>query len=232
MSTEWLKGFKNGDTMIIAEKITKSYNEIPVLHGIDLTVESGDFLSIMGESGSGKSTLLGILAGNIKPDSGSVTLDGESITDADDKALSKLRRTKLGFVFQSLNLIPTLSAEDNILLPIYLNGGDLRASKKRLTELSSLVGIDSLMQAFPEKMSGGQAQRVAIVRALLHDPSVLMLDEPTGSLDSKNSEQILTLLKEINEKFGITVIQVTHSARAAAYGNRTVGIADGRLQIL
>ena len=218
--------------MIIAENIIKSYCGTPVLHGIDLKVNTGDFLSIMGESGSGKSTLLGILAGNLRPDSGRVTLDGESITDADDKTLSRLRRTKLGFVFQTLNLIPTLNAEDNILLPIYLNGGDLKKSRKQLGELTNLMGINGLLSSFPEKMSGGQAQRVAIARAMLHEPSVLMLDEPTGSLDSKNSEQILDLLKDINEKYGITVIQVTHSARAAAYGNRTVGIADGRLQTL
>jgi len=218
--------------MIIAENITKSYGDTPVLHGIDLCVEQGEFLSIMGESGSGKSTLLGILAGNIRPDSGSVTIDGESITDANDKTLSRLRRTKLGFVFQSLNLIPTLNAEDNILLPIYLHGGNLKESRKKLTELSKLIGIGALLSTFPEKMSGGQAQRVAIARAMLHDPSVLMLDEPTGSLDSKNSDQILTLLKDINQKYGVTVIQVTHSAKASAYGTRTVGISDGILQTL
>jgi len=215
--------------MLIAKDIKKSYKTQQVLRGVSLTVEDGEFLSIMGESGSGKSTFLAILAGNLRPDTGHVTIDGESVTDADDKTLSKLRRTKLGFVFQSLNLIPTLNAEDNILLPIYLNGGDIRESKRKLNELSKLMGIDRLLASFPEKMSGGQAQRVAIARAMLHDPSVLMLDEPTGSLDSKNSEQILSLLNELNEKYGVTVIQVTHSARAAAYGNRTVGIADGKL---
>ena len=218
--------------MIIAENITKSYGNTTVLHGIDLKVNKGDFLSIMGESGSGKSTLLAILAGNLRPDTGKVTIDGESVTDADDKTLSRLRRTKLGFVFQSLNLIPTLNAEDNILLPIYLNGGYVRESRKKLTELADLIGISDILKSFPEKMSGGQAQRVAIARAMLHDPSVLMLDEPTGSLDSKNSEQILSLLSELNKKYGVTVIQVTHSARAAAYGNRTVGIADGKISTL
>ncbi len=218
--------------MITAENITKSYNGTTVIHGIDLTVNKGDFLSIMGESGSGKSTLLGILGGNIKPDSGSVTLDGESITDADDKTISRLRRTKLGFVFQSLNLIPTLNAEDNILLPIYLNGGDLKENRKKLSELSKLIGIDKILSSFPEKMSGGQAQRVAIARAMLHEPSVLMLDEPTGSLDSKNSDQILVLLNDLNQKYGVTVIQVTHSEKAAAYGTRTVGISDGKLLTL
>ncbi len=215
--------------MIIAENIYKSYNGNAVLHGIDLKVNRGEFLSIMGESGSGKSTFLGILGGNLRPDSGSVTIDGESITSADDKTLSRLRRTKLGFVFQSLNLIPTLNAEDNILLPIYLDKGDISAKKDKLTELAKLLRISHLMRSFPEKMSGGEAQRVAIARAVLHDPSVLMLDEPTGSLDSKNAESLLTLLRELNQNMGLTVIQVTHSARAAAFGTRTVGIADGKL---
>ena len=218
--------------MIIAKNICKSYGEARILKNIDLTVRDGEFLSVMGESGSGKSTLLGILGGNIPASSGEVTIDRESITGADDKTLSRLRRTKLGFVFQNLNLVPTLNAYDNIMLPIYLNRESVREKRARLEELSSIIGISHLMKAFPEKMSGGEAQRVAIARAILHDPSVLMLDEPTGSLDSKNSEALLDLLKRLNSELGLTVIQVTHSARAASYGNRTLTICDGRLETL
>lgn len=218
--------------MIIANNICKSYNGVPVLKNVDLCVQKGEFVSIMGESGSGKSTLLGILGGNIEPTEGKVYVDGICITDANDRSLSKLRRTKLGFVFQSLNLIPTLNAEDNILLPIYLEKGNIKEKKEKLKELANTIGISHLMKAFPEKMSGGEAQRVAIARALLHDPSVLMLDEPTGSLDSKNAIALLELLSYLNKELGLTVIQVTHSSRAAAFGSRTVSICDGNVKTL
>lgn len=218
--------------MIVAENICKSYNGLTVLNNINLTVKDGEFVSIMGESGSGKSTLLGILGGNIPADSGKIELDGTVIDARDDKTLSRLRRTKLGFVYQSLNLIPTLNAYDNIMLPIYLNRGDVKAKKVQLEDLARTVGITSVLHSFPEKMSGGEAQRVAIARALLHDPSVLLLDEPTGSLDSKNSVAFLELLASLNRETGITVIQVTHSRRAAEYGTRTVYICDGNIDEL
>ena len=214
--------------MIVAKNICKSYNGRLVLNDVSLTVNDGEFVSIMGESGSGKSTLLGILGGNIKPCSGVVELDGVKIDHADTKALAKLRRTKLGFVYQSLNLIPTLNAYDNIMLPIYLGRADVSQKKKQLEEIASAVGITHVLRAFPEKMSGGEAQRVAIARALLHDPSVLLLDEPTGMLDSKNSVAFLELLSSLNRERGITIVQVTHSKRAAAYGTRIISICDGK----
>lgn len=218
--------------MIVAKNIFKSYNGRTVLNGVDLTVSGGEFVSVMGESGSGKSTLLGILGGNIPADSGSVELDGVRIDTCDGKALAKLRRTKLGFVYQSLNLIPTLNAYDNIMLPIYLNRGDVRSKRKELDRIAETVGIESVLTSFPEKMSGGEAQRVAIARALLHDPSVLLLDEPTGSLDSKNAIAFLELIAKLNRELGITVVQVTHSKRAAEYGTRTVYICDGSIEQL
>lgn len=212
-----------------AEKIYKSYGNTPILKGIDLSVSKGEFLSIMGESGSGKSTLLSILAGNLRPDGGSVTLDGVCISTASDRELSELRRTSLGFVFQSLNLIPTLTLLDNILLPIYLQRGNVNEARERLSPLAKTLSIESLLSSFPEDVSGGQAQRAAIARAMLHSPSVLMLDEPTGSLDSKNACALLELLALLQRENSLTVIQVTHSRRAASYGDRTVGICDGEL---
>ena len=218
--------------MIVAKNICKSYNGRTVLDNVSLVINDGEFVSVMGESGSGKSTLLGILGGNIKPCSGVVELDGVCISSSDEKTLARLRRTKLGFVYQSLNLIPTLNAYDNIMLPIYLDRGNVKQKKIKLEELAHKVGITHILKSFPEKMSGGEAQRVAIARALLHDPSVLLLDEPTGMLDSKNSIALLELLSSLNKDLGITVVQVTHSNRASMYGSRTVSICDGKLEQL
>ena len=183
----------------------------------------------MGKSGSGKSTLLGVLSGNLRADSGSVLLDGEDICLMNDKRLSELRRTKLGFVYQSLNLISTINARDNILLPIALSGENERAYSDKLSELVDYLEISDVLTRFPSEMSGGQRQRVAIARALIHSPLVIMLDEPTGSLDSGSTERVMELLKRINRDRGVTLIQVTHSKEAAAYGDRTVVISDGRV---
>ena len=215
--------------MLIATKLYKSYGAHRVLHGIDLTVREGEFLSIMGESGSGKSTLLGILAGNLTPDSGSVLLDGKNICTLKPAELAVLRRTALGFVYQSLNLIPTLNAEDNILLPLSLHGSDLAEGREKMAELAEFLHISRVLAAFPDEMSGGERQRVAIARALVHDPRILMLDEPTGSLDSATTEDVMQLLRRINRELGVTVLQVTHSAAAAAFGDRTVHLCDGRV---
>ena len=215
--------------MIRAEKIYKSYGDNEILHGVDLTVEDGEFLSIMGESGSGKSTLLGILSGNIQPSEGSVLIDGIDICGLGERELAKMRRTKLGFVYQTLNLISTLNGEENILLPLYLDKANIKNGRARMAELAEIMGISHVLRSFPEQMSGGERQRVAIARALIHDPSVIMLDEPTGSLDSGSTENVLQLLKKINKEMGITIIQVTHSADAANYGDRTVILSYGRM---
>ncbi len=214
--------------MIYAEGIRKSFEGKEILRGVDVSVEQGEFLSIMGKSGSGKSTLLGVLSGNLKADAGKVLFDGEDICSMNDKKLSKLRRTKLGFVYQTLNLIPTLNAEDNIMLPLFLDK-TASSTKISLNELCEYLEISHLMKKFPSDMSGGERQRVAIARSLIHDPSVIMLDEPTGSLDSKNGEKVMELLKKINSEKGVTVIQVTHSPDGASYGNRTVILSDGEV---
>lgn len=215
--------------MIKATDICKSYGKTVILHGVNLTVEKGEFFSIMGKSGSGKSTLLNVLAGNLKPDVGSVLLGGIDLTALDEKGLAKLRRTQLGFVYQSLNLISTLNGKDNILLPLYLDGQSITCGKAKMAELAEYLGIKALLSRFPDEMSGGERQRVAIARALIHDPSVLMLDEPTGSLDSKSTNEVMDLLCRLNRDLGITIVQVTHSEAAAERGTRIIRLSDGEV---
>ena len=215
--------------MLIAKDIEKSYKTQQVLRGIDLTVNDGEFVSIMGESGSGKSTLLSILAGNMRADRGEVLIDGDRITDMSEGELAKIRRTKLGFVYQSLNLIPTLSCRDNILLPIFLSKLNVRDYEKKLSELCETLGISGLLDKMPENTSGGERQRVASARAMIHDPKILMLDEPTGSLDSRSTDEVLKLLQKLRDTMGVTVIQVTHSKEAASVGNRIITIRDGQV---
>lgn len=216
--------------MLIATDLHKSYGTQKVLQGISLTVADREFLSIMGESGSGKSTLLAVLAGNMKPDCGNVVLDGEEITAMNEKELACLRRSRLGFVYQDLNLIGTLNGEDNILLPIYLSHGDLSEARKELISLAETLGIAHLLTKFPRYMSGGERQRTAIARAMIHRPSILMLDEPTGSLDSRTAEEVLSLLVRLQKEMGVSIIQVTHSERAAAVSDRVIRICDGQVQ--
>lgn len=215
--------------MIIAENICKKYGGRDILSGVSMRVRDGEFVSVMGKSGSGKSTLLGILAGNISADSGRVIIDGEDITAADENKLSSLRRTKLGFVYQSLNLIPTLDARDNILLPLYLNREDVSKKEDELREVCELLEIDGLLSKMPREMSGGERQRVAIAKSLLHSPSVIMLDEPTGSLDSANSDKVMRLLLKINKERGVSIIQVTHNPDAAGVGDRIIKLSDGEV---
>ena len=215
--------------MLIAKDIVKNYKSQQVLKGVSLTINAGEFVSIMGESGSGKSTLLSILAGNTRADSGSVILDGEDISAFTEKELARLRREKLGFVYQSLNLIPTLSAEDNILLPAYLAKKPKEYAKNRLVYLAEQLEITPLLKKLPDDMSGGERQRVAIARALINEPEIIMLDEPTGSLDSRTTGEVLALLSFINKEYGITVIQVTHSLEAAKTGTRIIRISDGQV---
>lgn len=215
--------------MLIAKNVKKSYNNREILKGITLTIKDGEFVSIMGESGSGKSTLLSILSGNQHPDAGSVSFDGFEISSATEKEMARFRRTDLGFVYQSLNLVTTLSAEDNILLPLYLAKEDIVAGREYMTKLAERMGILHLLSSMPDNMSGGERQRVAIARALIHNPKILMLDEPTGSLDSKSTKEVLDLLSEIHKDMGISIIQVTHSPEAAAYADRIIHVKDGEV---
>lgn len=215
--------------MIKAISLEKSYGNNRIIKNVGLNVDRGEFVSIMGKSGSGKSTLLALLSGSLAPDSGEVYLDGESIIGISDKKLAKLRRTKLGFVYQSLNLIPTLNARDNILLPLYLNRESREESEERLIQTVKFLEIDSLLKKFPAELSGGQRQRVAIARGLIHSPQIIMLDEPTGSLDSKTTMSVMELLCKINSEKGVTILQVTHSEDAAAYSDRIIRMSDGEV---
>lgn len=217
--------------MLIVRNVKKSYNNREVLKGVDIEIRDGEFVSIMGESGSGKSTLLSILSGNSRPDEGEVIFDGFVVSGASEKELAKWRRTDLGFVYQSLNLISTLSAEDNILLPLYLAHEDVRAGREYMLTLAERMNISHLLSSMPESMSGGERQRVAIARALIHHPKILLLDEPTGSLDSKSTTEVLELISELHKEMGVAIIQVTHSLDAAEYADRIIRIKDGEVEI-
>ena len=215
--------------MIKAINIEKSYNGESVLFGVSLNIADGEFVSIMGESGSGKSTLLSILGGFLDADSGQVLLDGKDVSKLNERQLASIRCTSLGFVFQGYKLIPTLSARDNILLPSVLGGKSEKEQSEYLQKLTHALGISELLDKFPDQLSGGQCQRVAIARALLYKPKTLILDEPTGALDSEMEKRVMELLQKVNQELGTTIVQVTHSKAVAAYGNRIVYLKDGKI---
>lgn len=215
--------------MIQATNIEKSYNGERVLFGVSLDIANGEFVSIMGESGSGKSTFLSILGGFLDADGGRVLLDGEDVSGMSENRLAQIRSTTLGFVFQGYKLIPTLTARDNLLLPAVLGGKSEEALADYLQELADALGISGLLEKFPDQLSGGQCQRVAIARALLYKPKTLILDEPTGALDSEMEKRVMELLQSVNRELGTTVVQVTHSKTVAEYGNRIVYLKDGKI---
>lgn len=215
--------------MIQATNIQKSYNGERVLFGVSLNIADREFVSIMGESGSGKSTLLSILGGFLSADAGEVLLDGESVSQMSERRLAEIRSTALGFVFQGYKLIPTLTARDNLLLPAVLGGKSEDELKEYLQHLADALGIAGLLEKFPDQLSGGQCQRVAIARALLYKPKTLILDEPTGALDSEMEKRVMELLRAVNQELGTTVVQVTHSKTVAEYGNRIVYLKDGKI---
>ena len=203
--------------------------EVQVLKNINLKVEKGEFVSIMGPSGGGKSTLLYLLGGLDKPTSGTVTLGNENLSNIKEKEMSKLRRSKIGFVFQFYNLVPNLSVEDNILLPVILDGKKIKNYKNKLEEILDIIGMKEKRKLTPRELSGGQQQRVAIARALVFDPEIIFLDEPIGNLDSKTGTEIMKLFKKINKQYGKTLIQVTHSKESALYGSSIVKLIDGEI---
>ena len=216
--------------LLECNNLVKSFNgKDNVLNGIDLKVYEGDFISILGESGSGKSTLLGLLGGMDTATYGKVLFDGTDLGMLKEKELAALRRTKLGFVFQFFNLAPYLTVKENILLPLFLDGKSIKKYEDSLNDLMDYLKISQNANKMPAQLSGGEQQRVAIARGLIYNPKVIFLDEPTGNLDSKNSEEIMLLLKQINNERGTTIIQVTHSESNALYGNRIVRIKDGKI---
>ena len=202
---------------------------VEVLKDINLTINEGEFVSIMGPSGSGKSTLLYLIGSLDKPTSGSIKVKGKELAVMGDGEESILRRRTLGFVFQFYNLIPNLDVEENIMLPVLLDGKRLKAYRHRLDEILETVGLTDRRQHTPRELSGGQQQRVAIARALINEPDLILADEPIGNLDTKTGMGIMDLLKRINQEQGKTIVQVTHSMEAAAYSQRIINLRDGKV---
>jgi putative ABC transport system ATP-binding protein len=200
---------------------------VQALRGVTVAIPSGQFAAIMGPSGSGKSTLMHLLAGLDRPTAGSVVVDGAELANLDDRALTRLRRDRLGFVFQAFNLVPVLSAEENIMLPLTLAGR--KPDREWLTTLIDAVGLGDRLTHRPAELSGGQQQRVAVARALVSKPAVVFADEPTGNLDSKASADVMGLLRQAVDEFDQTVVMVTHDPVAAAHADRLITLQDGRI---
>ena len=201
--------------------------QVKALDGVDLSVENGEFVAIVGTSGSGKSTLLHMLGGLDRPTSGAVLVDGKDIFSLKDEELTIFRRRKIGFVFQSYNLVPVLSVYENIVLPIQLDGG--KVDQSYVNQVIEALGLEQKLQNLPSQLSGGQQQRVAIARALATKPAIILADEPTGNLDSKTSQDVLSLMKVTGQKFAQTMVMITHNEEIAQMADRIVRIEDGRI---
>ena len=201
--------------------------EVKALDGVNLRVENGEFVAIVGTSGSGKSTLLHMLGGLDRPTEGSVIVDGKNIFELKDEALTIFRRRKIGFVFQSYNLVPVLNVYENIVLPIQLDGRNV--DEEFIGKIVKTLGLDGRLDALPSQLSGGQQQRVAIARALAAAPASILADEPTGNLDSKTSQDVLGLLKVTSQKFSQTIVMITHNEEIAQMADRIIRIEDGRI---
>ena len=219
-------------TILDVKDVKKTYtgrfggNQVQALKGVTFTVEAGEYVAIMGESGSGKTTLLNILAALDKPTGGSVLLDGKNLSEVKDGELASFRRENLGFVFQEFNLLDTFSLKDNILLPLVLSGRSVAEMKERLTPVADALGIADILNKFPYEVSGGQKQRAAAARALITDPKLILADDPTGSLDSQSSSDLLRVFEKMN-RAGQTILMVTHSTDAASHAGRVLFIRDG-----
>ncbi len=217
---------------ILQTKDLKKYygsgdTQVKALDGVDLSVEQGEFVAIVGTSGSGKSTLLHMLGGLDRPTSGSVLVDGKDIFSLKDEGLTIFRRRKIGFVFQAYNLVPVLSVWENIVLPIQLDGR--KVDRKYVREVIGILGLEKKLKSLPNQPSGGQQQRVAIARAMATKPAILLADEPTGNLDSKTSQDVLSLMKVTGQKFAQTMVMITHNEEIAQMAHRIVRIEDGRI---
>jgi putative ABC transport system ATP-binding protein len=204
-------------------------HRVEILRGVDFGVPAGQFVAIMGASGSGKSTLLGLLAGLDTPSSGQIVIDGVEISGLSEDKLAVVRGRKIGFVFQSYQLIPTLTAEENVLLPHELTGGDVSSGLSRARELLASVGLSDRLDHYPVQLSGGEQQRVALARAFMVKPPILMADEPTGNLDSVNGAHVLELLIALNRREGTTLVLVTHDRSLTAHADRIVTLRDGMI---
>ena len=217
--------------LVQTEDLTKIYGKgetaVTALDHVDMSVEAGEFVAVMGPSGCGKSTLLHLLGGLDRPTEGRVIIDGQPINELPDDALTKLRRRKIGFVFQFFNLIPVLDAVENAALPVTLDGINQKEAKTRAREWLEKVGLGDRLNSRPDQLSGGQQQRVAVARALVAEPTLVLADEPTGNLDSRASEEIVGLLRQVANEWGRAVVMVTHDTRLAAYADRILFLKDG-----
>jgi putative ABC transport system ATP-binding protein len=220
-------------SLIQTENLTKIYGsgdtQVTALDHVNLKVEKGDFIAVMGPSGCGKSTLLHLLGGLDRPSEGRVAVDGISLAEMKDDELTRLRRKRMGFVFQFFNLIPVLTAVENAALPITLDGTKPSAAKKRAAEWLRRLGLEDRLNNRPDQLSGGQQQRVAVARALVSAPILILADEPTGNLDTKSGDEIASLLRKVAKEYGRTVVMVTHDPRIAAYADRIIFLKDGRI---
>lgn len=218
---------------LIIDKLTKTYGKgesaTKALKGIDLEVSRGDFIAIMGASGSGKTTLLNIISTIDTKTTGSVIIDGQDISNLDNKELAAFRREKLGFIFQDFMLLDTLTGYENIALALSINKIPYEEISKRIKDLSSLLGIEGILAKYPYEMSGGEKQRVSATRAMIMNPSLVLADEPTGALDSKSSRVLLEALKKMNQERSATIMMVTHDAFAASFANQVLFIKDGKI---
>ena len=235
-NTDIIKNDPGGNEMAILEvnNVKKIYttrfgsNKVQALSDVSFSVEEGEYVAVMGESGSGKTTLLNIIAALDKPTDGEVYLNGRRFSDIKEAEIAKFRREHLGFVFQEFNLLDNFSIKDNILLPLVLAGKQYHEMDKRLTPVARKLGISELLSKYPYEVSGGQKQRAAVARAIITDPQLILADEPTGALDSKASDELLSLFSSINND-GQTIIMVTHSVKAASNAGRVLFIKDGRV---
>ena len=218
--------------IIQAENVTKVYRigkvDVPALRGVDMAAESGEFVSIVGPSGSGKSTLFYILGGLTRASSGRVVIDGADFAQLTDAQRTEMRKRKIGFVFQKFNLLPTLTARDNIDIARAISGNN-GSDSKFFQQVTDMLGVTARLDHRPSEMSGGEQQRVALARALINRPAIVLADEPTGNLDSQNSEIVLKMLREANQKFGQTVLMITHNPEAAQIGDRIIHMRDGHI---
>ena len=215
--------------MIRTKEIRKSFGTLEVLKGIDLLVERGEVVSIVGPSGAGKTTLLQILGTLSRPSSGEIEIDGEAVHALSDRQLSRFRNTKIGFVFQVHHLLPEFTALENVCIPGYIGGRDRREVEKRAAELLEMLGMEHRSSHKPAELSGGEQQRVAIARALINSPAVLLADEPSGNLDTKNREEIHRLFFTLRDTLGQTVVIVTHDGQLAAMSDRKIEMVDGQI---
>ncbi|MCI8786174.1 MAG: ABC transporter ATP-binding protein [Eubacterium sp.] len=218
-------------TILETKNLQKVYGSgetaVHALRGVDLNVQRGEFIAVVGTSGSGKSTLLHMLGGLDRPTAGEVKVDGKSIFSLKDEALTIFRRRKIGFVFQNYNLVPVLNVYENIVLPIQLDGNTV--DENYVAEIIQILGIESKLNNLPGQLSGGQQQRVAIARALAAKPAIILADEPTGNLDTRTSQDVMGLLKVTSQKFGQTIVMITHNEEIAQLSDRLIRIEDGRI---